>query len=235
MAYSFAQYQASGLTYSVPFPYISKKHVSVMVDGVTAVYDWLSQNTIQLKSVPAIGAVIEVRRLTPRQTRLVDFVDGSILGERDLDVSALQLLFIAQEVIDELGRSLNFDSQGRFDANGRAIVNVKDPVNDQDAVSKGWTTQHILKVAEGLAAQTNFVFVEKDPSYVPPAAPRATYIHSQDTVSDEWIIEHNLKTFPHVTAYGTNGDFLVVEYYFIDEDHVRVVLNPPRAGKAYLN
>ncbi|MGV2169645.1 phage tail fiber protein [Agrobacterium sp. 16-172Ci] len=140
MPLAYAQSLGDGATrvFSVPFPYISKTHVQVRVEGVIVPYTWLSETSIQLVLAPAVNAVVDRRRVTPRDTLLVDFVDGSTLVESDLDLSALQVFYLAQEAFDLGEASLGVTEDGSFSALNRRISNVLNPVNPQDVATKNF-------------------------------------------------------------------------------------------------
>ena len=141
MAYSYVRYSGNGSTtnYTFSFPVISTDHIKVRVNG-TLVTNWsfLSSSTIQFAAAPANAAVIEIRRETPKESSIVNFTDGSVLLERDLDLLATWQLYVAQETEDDLEDTIRVDSQGRFDAQNKRIINVADPINAQDAVTKNW-------------------------------------------------------------------------------------------------
>lgn len=141
MAYSYVRYTGNGSTtnYTFSFPTISTDHIKVRVNG-TLVTNWsfLSASTIQFAAAPANAAVIEIRRETPKDSSIVNFTDGSVLLERDLDLLATWQLYVAQETEDDLEDTIRVDSLGRLDAQNRRIINVADPVAAQDAVTKNW-------------------------------------------------------------------------------------------------
>lgn len=139
MAFSYVRYTGNGSTtnYTFPFPYISQDHIKVRVDGVlTTLFSFLNANTIQLFSAPAAGKVVEIRRETPKDNPIVNFTDGSVLLERDLDLLAQYDLYLAQETKDGLDTSIQLNSLDVFDAQNKRIANVADPVNPQDVVTK---------------------------------------------------------------------------------------------------
>lgn len=140
MALSYTQYIGDGTTrnFNITFPYIARNHVVVRIDGYVTPYTWLSANTVQLQTPPLAGAVIDIRRNTPRTELLVDFVDGSTLVETDLDLSALQVFYLAQEAFDLGEASLGVTEDGSFSALQRRISNVMDPVNAQDVATKNF-------------------------------------------------------------------------------------------------
>jgi len=105
MANSKVQYTADGSTqsFAVTFPFISRNHVSVEVDGVAATFTWNNDSQILISS-PTLsgGEAVLLIRSTSQDTRLVDYVDGSNLTETDLDLDSKQAFYMAQESLDEL-------------------------------------------------------------------------------------------------------------------------------------
>ena len=141
MAYSYVRYTGNGTTqnYTFSFPYINQDHIKVRVNGaLTTAWSFLSSSTVQLTSAPASGAIIEIRRETPKDTAIVNFTDGSVLLERDLDLLATYDLYLAQETKDAVDSSISQTSLGVYDAQSRRISNVADPVSAQDAVTKAY-------------------------------------------------------------------------------------------------
>jgi len=103
--YSINTYNGSGgaAPYAVSFPYLSKDHVEVRIDGVlqTSGYSWINSSTLSL-TAPAGLNNVDIRRVTPAQLPEVVFNDGSTLTDTDLNLEALQLLYIAQETADSI-------------------------------------------------------------------------------------------------------------------------------------
>lgn len=95
-------------------------------------------------NTPPLDGIIEVRRVTPRDKRLVDFVDGTVLREFDLDLADTQLLFLIQEDMDVLIDAMVYDHvKDAWDAKGKRIMNVGDPVEAQDAVTLAFVKKYI--------------------------------------------------------------------------------------------
>ena len=81
----------STTSYSITFPFIDSTHVKAFIDGVESTAFTISSSTLTFTSAPANSAVIRIERQTPtNSSRLVDFTDGSVLTESDLDKSADQ-------------------------------------------------------------------------------------------------------------------------------------------------
>lgn len=138
MAYSYVLYTGNGTTtnFAFPFPYIKAEDIKVRVNGELVSYTFLNASTVTVSPAPASGAVVEIRRETLTTTAPVDFTDGSVLLERDLDLIAKFNLYASQESQDIAKDSLAQDLQGNLDAKGKRIVNVGNPVDPGDAVNK---------------------------------------------------------------------------------------------------
>lgn len=140
MALSYIQYPADGVTdtFNIPFPFISKSHIQVKVNGVLdATVTFPTASTVKTSTMPPNGVIVEVRRVTPNTSRLVDFADGSLLGESDLDLSALQAFYIAQELLDTLAVTLGQNAVLQWDAQNKRITNVADGIAGTDAATVG--------------------------------------------------------------------------------------------------
>ena len=140
MPLSFLQYMADGITdtFSIPFPYLSKTHIQVKVNGVVdAGITFPTDATVKTSTIPVNGIIVEVRRVTINTSRLVDFSDGSLLGEGDLDKSAQQVFYIAQELLDTLAATLGLNAVLQWDAQNKRITNIADGIAGSDAATVG--------------------------------------------------------------------------------------------------
>lgn len=141
MAYSYVRYTGNGSTtnYTFSFPYINSDHIKVRLNGsLSTAFTFPNSSTISLTTPPASGVIIEIRRETPKESVIVNFTDGSVLLERDLDLLATYDLYLAQETKDSLDSGMNQDSLGVWQAQSKRIAAVADPINAQDAVTKAW-------------------------------------------------------------------------------------------------
>lgn len=168
MAYSFVRYTGNGSTknYTFSFPYLDQSHVVVRLDGVVVTaFTFLNSSTIAFTSAPSVGALIEIRRVTPKDTPIVNFQDGSVLLERDLDLLAVFNLYVAQEVEDEVSEGLFTGTDGTYHANGKRITDVADPVNDQDVATKHYVNSGMesqLVLAKSLNDQSQAMLQQAD-------------------------------------------------------------------------
>ena len=109
----------------------------MLVQGVPATFDFLNANTVTIYPTPSAGTVITIKRVTPKDTPIVNFTDGSVLLERDLDLMATFDLYIAQEAADAVDGTISLNDVGNWDAEGLRLSNLADPVLEGDAVPKG--------------------------------------------------------------------------------------------------
>jgi len=107
---------ASGNTsgpYAISFDYLLESDVEVRVDNTlktqTTHYTFPTKNSIQFTSgnFPSIGAVIQIKRNTNITVPKVDFQDGSVLNESDLDNNSKHILFGMQETKEDTESLVN--------------------------------------------------------------------------------------------------------------------------------
>lgn len=135
---TYVQYRGDGSNrnFAVTFPYLARDHVKVTVDEeATAQFVWLTDSMIQLATAPASDALVDLRRQTPRGTP-VDFEDGSVLAETDLDLLATYTAYLSEEARDGSEDSLKKNLRGLFDSRGLRLSNLAEAAEPQDAVTK---------------------------------------------------------------------------------------------------
>ena len=153
MANSFVRYTGNGSTdaYSVPFSYRAQADVAVTIDGVaTTAFTWDGAGTnITFTSPPANLSSIEIRRTTSQAARLVDYADGSVLKENDLDTDSQQGFFMGQEAIDDAADKIKLDNADfQWDAQSKRLKNVADPTGAQDVATKNYIESTWLSAAD---------------------------------------------------------------------------------------
>jgi len=163
MALSYVTYTGDGSTTNFTFDkgYMDQSDVAVYVDGVlqtvTTDYTWFNATTVQLNVAAPLDDVVRLDRTTDKVNRAVDFQDAANLTEADLDASALQLFYIAQEAYDDFTDSaLALGVTNTWDADNSVIENVPTPVNDNDAANKAYVDDNNASsnLTAALAAQT---------------------------------------------------------------------------------
>ena len=153
MANSFVRYTGNGSTssYAVPFSYRAQGDVAVTIDGVaTTAFTWDGAGTnITFTSPPANLSSIEIRRTTSQAARLVDYADGSVLKENDLDTDSQQGFFMGQEAIDDAADKIKLDNADfQWDAQSKRLKNVADPTGAQDVATKNYIESTWLSAAD---------------------------------------------------------------------------------------
>ena len=159
MAYSYVTYTGDGSTqiYTVPFPFIKQEDIHVFLDAEEVPaerIEWLSESSIKFDMPPEQGAIIRIRRDTDKEEAVVDFHDGSVLSEEDLDQNTRQLLFVAQEAYDALEGSPTIDNDNKWDMRGLPIKNVGPAEDPDDAVNYRQYSTDMLPTIQDLQQKT---------------------------------------------------------------------------------
>ncbi len=108
-ASSLTTHTGNGSTtaFAISFSFLSDSEIDVTVAGVTktiTTHYTISGSTLTFTggNTPANGAAIRFQRDTDISAKKVDFQDGSVLTEIDLDNNSDQVLFAQQEITDKL-------------------------------------------------------------------------------------------------------------------------------------
>jgi len=147
---------ASQTEFAFNFPYLEDEHVTVFVDGVqkTLTTDFTIQTSPAKKVIlntPATGGeVVRVRRISAPAVDLVDFVNGSVLTESELDRAYLHNRYLAEESSEQNDVSMRLTAGAvGWDGLTKRILNIVDPVNEQDVATKNYVDGVIGDVALG--------------------------------------------------------------------------------------
>ena len=141
------------------FPYLEDEHVAVFIDGVRQTIGVDEDYTVQtspskrivLNAAATGGEIVRVRRISDPATDLVDFQNGSVLTESELDRSYLHNRYLAEESAEQNDISLRVQAgaDDQFDALNKKIINVSDPTADQDAATKTYVDDAVADVVVG--------------------------------------------------------------------------------------
>jgi hypothetical protein len=130
---------AATLTYAFSFDYIDASYVKVYFDGVLQAGVTVTTGQVTLTTGANPGVEVLIQRETPT-TALVDFVDGAVLTENDLDLIAKQALHVSIEAKDDSVDGLQLNAAGdAYDANNKKIENLAAPTAANDAARKSET------------------------------------------------------------------------------------------------
>tara|TARA_Y100000588_G_C14272180_1_gene932790 strand:- start:1122 stop:2774 length:1653 start_codon:yes stop_codon:yes gene_type:complete len=166
MANTYVDYTAtsSQTDFAFTFPYLKDTHVIVSIDGTE--YDVNSTGAgsftivtspsklVRLDAGATAGANVRVKRnslgLAQDESALVDYNDGSVLTEKDLDDAYLHNFYLSQEAVEGASGGLALDSSvTNWDANNKKIINVGDPTNTKDAANKTYVDTQISNTVTG--------------------------------------------------------------------------------------
>ncbi len=130
--------------FSISFPYVGEIDVDVFVGGVlktkTTHYTFTSATQITFTSgnEPSNGTAILIQRDTEIGSAQVDFTDGSVLTETDLDTNTKQLLFGIQELTDDYVKrdgtqtvKANLVFEGSTDDDNETTLAITNPTDDR--------------------------------------------------------------------------------------------------------
>ena len=150
MANTYVDYTAvaSQTDYNFSFEYLRDEHVKVKVDDVIVTNYTIITSPVQLirfDTAPTASATIKIYRDSRGDfSPLVDFVNGSVLTESELDESYKHNLFVSQESSEGTGgEQLTKKGLTNYDAEGNKIINLGSPTTATDAATKSYVDQTI--------------------------------------------------------------------------------------------
>jgi hypothetical protein len=166
MANTYVDYTvgASQTDFAFSFPYLDDTHVVVQLDDSTGAspggkfytvstgdYSIITSPSalIRFTTAPETGARIRIKRDSASDTALVDFENGSVLTEVELDRAYLHNLYLSEEIEEGSGKNTMTKDpvDGNYDADLAKIKNLADPTNPQDAVTKNYADTTFVDVA----------------------------------------------------------------------------------------
>lgn len=144
------------------FDYINKQFVKVQIgnEGQSLTYpsDYtVDDRSVVLKNTPAVGVAIRVYRETSSD-RIVEWADGAFIKASQMTLENLQQLHLIEEAQDyPILNSLSKYPDGvNFNALGSRVINVSDPKDPQDAVTKNY-----MKTVQGGFVAANTILVQE--------------------------------------------------------------------------
>lgn len=184
--YSRSYYSGDGTTtdFTVGFPYLDKAHVKLYLNGdLSTDWSWIGDTTARIASAPSSGVTILLKRETSPTARIVDYTAPSSLNESDLDDDSLQAFYLNQEALDQANSTVGDDPvTGQFTAANKRLTNVADPVNDQDAATKGWVSSLWTSITATLSDYAASALASKNASATSESnsATSATNAHTSE-------------------------------------------------------
>lgn len=156
MADTFNTYAGDGATnaWTVGPDYLKKSHVHLYIDGVEdTLYTWITSTSIAAASTPADGAVVLVKRETPRDALSFVIPNSGTVRGTDHNNQALQALYVAEEAYDALLSTMSTDAADVYwAAQSKQIKAVADPTSAQDAATKAYTDAAYATIEAAITA-----------------------------------------------------------------------------------
>ena len=221
---TFTNHTGNGteVNFSISFSYILTSDVDVTVAGVLktlGTHYTISGSTVTFTSgnVPTNGQAIKFQRDTSISTKAVDFQDGSVLTEQDLDNNTNQVLFAQQEITDKLGGieegatadQTNAEIKTAYEANSDTNAFTDALQSKLNAIESGATadqTNAEIRAAVEAASDSN-VFTDADHSKLNAIEASAT---ADQTVTEiKSLIQGSPLDASHLAANSVDSSELV--------------------------
>lgn len=94
-------YEGGDAVFSIPFPYIKKNHINVLINGErTENYTFLNSTQIRVTQILDVKASIIIARTTPIDEKMVNFSNTSILDKDVQNLAQDQVFNTVQEIYD---------------------------------------------------------------------------------------------------------------------------------------
>lgn len=137
--------------------YIRREHVKAYTEAadgqITELsFTWSGPNTIVITPPVANGLRLFVYRDTPKNGPLVDFTDGAIINEYDLDMLARQTVFATAEMVDRFA-DVAIQADGATAVATEALIRAAD-AQDKVALANS-TSSAALLAAQGAVTTAN--------------------------------------------------------------------------------
>lgn len=163
MANTYVDYTATAAQqyFAFNFPYLEDEHVVVEIEGVdqtiTTNYTIETSPTQRINlsnptTALAGGELVRIKRRSAPNTNLVDFQNGSVLTESELDRAYLHNRYLAEEATEGVDAGLReLEGSTNFNANNKQIKNLADGTLATDAVNKQYVDTQIALTDTNLA------------------------------------------------------------------------------------
>lgn len=155
-------------TYTFPFSYLRKKFVMVSIlhsDASETALEYgvdytVNDLSVSLTTPTQVGEHIIIYRQTSTD-KIVTWNDGSILLARDMNTEDAQMLHLQEEQQDyimahAISTKVTSDKEVLWDALNHRVINVSDPKDPQDAVTKNY-----METVQGGFVAANTILVQE--------------------------------------------------------------------------
>ncbi len=181
------------MTYTFPFSYLRKKFVMVSIlhsDASETALEYgvdytVNDLSVSLTAPAQVGEHIIIYRQTSTD-KIVTWNDGSILLARDMNTEDAQMLHLQEEQQDyimahAISTKVTSDKEVLWDALNHRVINVSDPKDPQDVVTKNY-----MESVQGgfVAANTKILNDAKDT--LSATKQTQSKAQSNETLSKAW-------------------------------------------------
>ena len=138
--------------------YLKRTHVWLYLNGVVRGgaggvdadgFTWTTNTRVQLKDyTPVAGDVLEFRRIIPKSSQYINFIDRSLINESNLDDAQLAALYLTHEILD------GFHIE-EFVVPGFAALEAQVDLNTDHAATVVGNPHAVTKDEVGLSEVTN--------------------------------------------------------------------------------
>lgn len=155
-------------TYTFPFSYLRKKFVMVSIlhsDASETALEYgvdytINDLSVSLTTPAQVGEHLIIYRQTTTD-KIITWNDGSILLARDMNTEDAQMLHLQEEQQDyimahAISTKVTSDKEVLWDALNHRVINVSDPKDPQDAVTK-----HYMESVQGGFVAANTILVQE--------------------------------------------------------------------------
>lgn len=155
-------------TYTFPFSYLRKKFVMVSIlhsDATETALEYgvdytINDLSVSLTTPAQVGEHIIIYRQTSTD-KIVTWNDGSILLARDMNTEDAQMLHLQEEQQDyimahAISTKVTSDKEVLWDALNHRVINVSEPKDPQDAVTKNY-----METVQGGFVAANTILVQE--------------------------------------------------------------------------
>ena len=171
------------------FDYINKQFVKVQVGAESSPLTYLTDYTVDDHSVtltdtPAVGVAIRVYRETPSD-RIVEWADGAFIKASQMTLENLQQLHLIEEAQDyPILNSLSKYPDGfNFNALGSRVINVSDPTDPQDVVTK-----HYMENVQGGFVEANTKILNEAKDTLSDIQQTQSKAQTNEELSKAWAV-----------------------------------------------
>jgi hypothetical protein len=226
MANTYVDYTATaGQTdFAFSFPFLEDSHVEVLIDGVaTSAFSLVTtpSTKVVLNSGATSGQIVRVRRNSNPTVNLVDFEDGSVLTENELDLSYRHNRYLNEEAFEGNTSSLQvLEGTTNFNANFNKIVNLAPPTASLDAANKDYVDDKLVlsgtslsgfnkstHTGDGTSDQFNLSFT---PQTGTAAAFRVAIDGVLQTPDEAYTVDSEASTITFTSAPPVNAEIVIV-------------------------